>query len=125
MLNEPVHLVGAVQFNVTPKLIKKVAGSLAKNLGGLQEKQKLAKQEVQKKKEATPDACAKQKQRTKLDEIKLEIGKCELSLKAAIKIVEDSNFKLQKELSPKSKIQGRKKYVLSSKLGLGWAEKKL
>lgn len=46
-----------------------MAGSLAKNLGGLQKKQKLAKDENKKKKKATSNACAKQKKRTKVDEI--------------------------------------------------------
>lgn len=83
--------------------MKKVAISLAKNSGGLQEKQKLAKEEFKKQKEATPDACVKQEKRTKVDGTKLEIEKCE----AANEIVEDGNFKLQEELSSKNKIQDR------------------
>ena len=77
------------------------------------------------KKQAITDAATRQEFKDKVDQIELEILKCESSLKAANEIIEDGNNKLQEESSAKNKhLDCNKIQCAQSQIEIGIQRKK-
>ena len=94
---------GVMKFKISPKLITEVKNAHARCKADLAQKEKMKEEENKCKKQAIADAATRQEAKDKVDQIELEILKCESSLKVANEIIEDSNNKLQEELSTKNK----------------------
>lgn len=100
---------GVIKFKISPKLITEVRDAHAKYQADLAQKEKTKEEENKRKKQAIANAATRQEAKDKLDQIELEILKCESSLKTANQITEGDNNKLQEELSAKNKHLDRNK----------------
>ena len=116
---------GVIKFKISPKLITEVRDAHAKYQADLAQKEKTKEEENKRKKQAIANAATRQEAKDKLDQIELEILKCESSLKTANQIIEGDNNKLQEELSAKNKHLDRNKIQCAqSKIEIGIQRKR-
>ena len=116
---------GVIKFKISPKLITEVRDAHAKYQADLAQKEKTKEEENKRKKQAIANAATRQEAKDKLDQIELEILKCESSLKTANQITEGDNSKLQEELSAKNKhLDCNKIQCAQSKIEIGIQRKR-
>ena len=102
-----------------------VKNAHAKYKADLAQKEKMKEEENKCKKQEIADAATIKEAKDKVDQIELEILKCESSSKAASEIIEDGNNKLQEELSTKNKqLDCNKIQCAQSKIEIGIQRKR-
>ena len=114
---------GVVNFKFTKELIDEVKGARSKYMADLEEKKALKEKERIRKKVEVAASAHETEEKEESHSTNLAISKCELSLKSANEVIEDTNANLQKALSS-SKLNRNMIQQAQSKIEIGIERKR-